>query len=359
MMKPPVGTLLTDPLPKLATGLFTGDPDQGEREKVLLTQTRPIQVDHLRPGPRVDILLSIRVNLVNRLVDVPHDHGLHSRLRIQDRPCLLFEIKKKRGFLLQNLGRRFEAGVPLPAIGEPGFQKVEGRKKNIPDREPGIEEKAEENENFDRPDFVEKFPFPFETVDDLQDVNASPREIQKGFVEVWLQKRLLEIEHMNGLELISMPDLNAPLDANPIPIGDNLDFVAWKLRFGVPFPNDPLTDLGKEQIGVVITDHVSDSLVGLSGETLQGRHDLRVSGNDGLELVQRNLLRNRVLEFSEIRHIQKIKKITVQEEFDVDGALGTLVIKTRREIIEKINHFVIELEVFMRIKPAFEKLARR
>ena len=88
----------------------------------------PIKIDHLRPGTGIDVLLTVGINLIHRLVGVPEDHRADFLLFIQELAGLALEIQEKlAGFFLQDLRRHAETRAPPARIYETGLKKVERR----------------------------------------------------------------------------------------------------------------------------------------------------------------------------------------------------------------------------------------
>src|SRR3989338_6287916 len=167
--------VLADPLPQLTLRLPVADMDEREGPAELLPQAAPVEVDHLGPGSRVQVLFAVGIDLVHRPVRMPEEYGLHAGRAVQHLPRLALQILEDLGLLLEALDD--VADSPAPAgvgrVVDPGLEEIKERERDEPDREPRIEHEAKEHEDLHAPDLVEILALPLHAVDDLQHVDAA------------------------------------------------------------------------------------------------------------------------------------------------------------------------------------------
>ena len=124
--------MLPHPLPELAAGLSILNVDQGKRAPNLLTEASPVQVDHLGPGTRVDILLTVRIHLVHRTMSMTKDDGLEVIAFFENLTSLSLEIQKKSSLLLQDIQSDLKARPPFGTPDKARFEEIETTEKAEP-----------------------------------------------------------------------------------------------------------------------------------------------------------------------------------------------------------------------------------
>src|SRR5690348_361253 len=80
---------------------------------------------------------------------------------------------------------------------------------------------------------------------------------------------------------------------------------------------------------------------------------------DRLAFVERRLLGDHLLELAPDRHVQKIQVIARDHQLDLDRFAALFQIFAAREVLEELDHLVIEMEVLVGVQLPLEELARR
>lgn len=108
----------------------------------------------------------------------------------------------------------------------------------------------------------------------------------------------------------------------------------------------------------MIAHKVGDLLVGTGGKTPEPRHHLGMSCKDGFEFCERNGFSDTLLELPEKRHVQEIKKITIQNQLHPDRTKRSLSVHSGGKELEELDHLLVEKEVLVGIVFSLEKTAR-
>ncbi len=148
------------PTPQLAvrswvSALRVFDSNERERESQLLTQSPKLEIDHLGPGACIDVLLSVRIDLVHGLMRVTKDHRLELGLAIEQVAGGVLQVLEKLGLLPQDIESDLEPRAALRAVHKPGSQEIKRAEEHVFERENRIHKKTEQDEQLHRPDFVQ------------------------------------------------------------------------------------------------------------------------------------------------------------------------------------------------------------
>lgn len=153
-----MGTVrITDsgPLIQFGMNLSFVNPDENKGGMKGLTDITPIEINHLGPGPAVEVLTALLVNPVHGQVSVTHHHCIQIRITAEQIPSLILKIEEQRTLLRQGLHGALESEQRRRAAHDPGLQKVKHRKQNEFQSKNRIKEHSEKGEYLERPDFIQ------------------------------------------------------------------------------------------------------------------------------------------------------------------------------------------------------------
>lgn len=174
---------------------------------------------------------------------VPHDHRMYGRVRIKNGTGLILEVQKIGPFLGNGLECFPESEKRRRSAHHPCFDEIKQGKQDESQGKDRIKDESQEGENLDRADLVQIESLPLEAIDDLQDVNTAPRDIENLHSVSKSDEGILEIQLIARLELIAVTDLEALFEFQSIPVHNDFDPLTLRATIRIPFPDDPLPNL--------------------------------------------------------------------------------------------------------------------
>src|SRR5204863_375865 len=92
---------------------------------------------------------------------------------------------------------------------------------------------------------------------------------------------------------------------------------------------------------IMITNNIGNRVVLFSSEFLKGLNHYSVAFNDSFENIHRNTFSDHSEKMSVIIHLEKVKNIAIENEFDVIVCITSSCI-----IVKKFDKFLVEIEFF-------------